>query len=105
MCVFQAVDKQTNKQILTLLIVLIEFCFVVKDPSAKIGDNCRIGPNVVIGPNVTIEDGVCIKRTTVLKNTTIKSHAWIDSSLIGWACHVGQWVRTLFLNKLKSKFY
>ncbi|XP_033647965.1 mannose-1-phosphate guanyltransferase beta-like isoform X1 [Asterias rubens] len=66
---------------------------VLVDPSAKIGDNCRIGPNVVIGPNVTIEDGVCIKRTTVLKNTTIKSHAWIDSSLIGWACHVGQWVR------------
>ncbi len=66
---------------------------VLVDPSAKIGDNCRIGPNVVIGPNVTIEDGVCIKRTTVLRNTTIKSHAWIDSPLIGWACHVGQWVR------------
>ncbi|XP_038069061.1 mannose-1-phosphate guanyltransferase beta-A-like [Patiria miniata] len=66
---------------------------VLVDPSAKIGANCRIGPNVVIGPDVTIEDGVCIKRSTVLRGTNIKSHAWIDSCLIGWACVVGQWVR------------
>ncbi|XP_033123456.1 mannose-1-phosphate guanyltransferase beta-A-like [Anneissia japonica] len=66
---------------------------VLVDPSAKISKNCRIGPNVVIGPDVTIEDGVCIKRSTILKGTTIKSHSWIESSIIGWKCTVGQWVR------------
>lgn len=66
---------------------------VLVDPTAKIGKNCRIGPNVVIGPDVVVEDGVCIKRSTILKGTTIKSHSWIESSIIGWRCQVGQWVR------------
>ncbi|XP_070557694.1 mannose-1-phosphate guanyltransferase beta-A-like [Ptychodera flava] len=66
---------------------------VLVDPSAKIGNNCRIGPNVTVGPDVVIEDGVCIKRTTVLRGTTCKSHAWIESAIIGWKCVIGQWVR------------
>ncbi|XP_071510314.1 mannose-1-phosphate guanylyltransferase catalytic subunit beta-like [Diadema antillarum] len=66
---------------------------VLVDPSAKIGANCRIGPNVVVGPGVTIQDGVCIKRSTVLRDTVIKSHAWIQSSILGWKCCIGQWVR------------
>jgi mannose-1-phosphate guanylyltransferase len=65
---------------------------VLIDPSAKIGKDCRIGPNVIIGPNVVIEDGVCIKRSTVLSDTRIQSHAWIQSSIIGWKCNVGKWV-------------
>jgi len=63
-----------------------------QDPSAKIGEGCRIGPNVTVGPGVVIEDGVCIKRSTVLRGAVIKSHAWINSCIIGWNCHVGQWV-------------
>lgn len=66
---------------------------VLVDPSAKIGKNCRIGPNVVIGPDVVVQDGVCIKRSTILRGTIIKSHSWIESSIIGWRCQVGQWVR------------
>ncbi|KAG1658515.1 Mannose-1-phosphate guanyltransferase beta [Nymphon striatum] len=66
---------------------------VLMDPSAKIGKNCRIGPNVVVGPDVVIEDGVCIKRSTLMKGAHIKSHSWVDSSIIGWKCVVGQWVR------------
>ncbi|XP_077983610.1 mannose-1-phosphate guanylyltransferase catalytic subunit beta-like [Glandiceps talaboti] len=66
---------------------------VLVDPSAKIGHKCRIGPNVTVGPDVVIEDGVCIKRSTVLKGTTCKSHSWIESSIIGWKCSIGQWVR------------
>jgi len=65
---------------------------VIIDPSAKIGANCRIGPNVTIGPNVVVEDGVCIKRCTVLKGARISKHSWLESSIIGWRCHVGQWV-------------
>jgi acetyltransferase-like isoleucine patch superfamily enzyme len=65
-----------------------------QDPSAKIGHNCRIGPNVTIGPDVVIEDGVCIKRCTVLKGAHLKSHSWLESSIIGWKCSVGNWVRT-----------
>lgn len=66
---------------------------VLVDPSAKIGNNCRIGPNVVIGPNCVIEDGVCIKRCTVLANSRVQSHSWLQSSIIGWKCTIGKWVR------------
>ncbi|XP_064633336.1 mannose-1-phosphate guanyltransferase beta-A-like isoform X2 [Lineus longissimus] len=66
---------------------------VLVDPTAKIGKNCRIGPNVTIGPDVVIEDGACIKRCTILRGAHIKSHSWLDSSIIGWRCTVGQWVR------------
>ncbi|ESN98657.1 hypothetical protein HELRODRAFT_106916 [Helobdella robusta] len=66
---------------------------VLVDPSVRIGTDCRIGPNVTIGPNVVIEDGVCIKRSTILAGSIIKSHAWINSSIVGWKCQVGQWVR------------
>jgi len=55
---------------------------------------------VTVGPDVTIEDGVCIKRSTVLRGAVIKSHAWINSCIIGWNCHVGQWVCTLPLTVL-----
>lgn len=66
---------------------------VLVDASARIGRNCRIGPNVTIGPNVVIEDGVCIKRTTILAGAVVRSHAWLDSCIVGWRSTVGQWVR------------
>jgi len=66
---------------------------VLIDPTAKIGKDCRIGPNVIIGPNVVVEDGACIKRSTVLANSVIQSHSWVQSSIIGWKCNVGKWVR------------
>lgn len=66
---------------------------VLIDPSATIGADCRIGPNVTIGPNVVIEDGVRIKRSTILNGAIIKSHAWLDSCIIGWRSTVGRWVR------------
>lgn len=66
---------------------------VLIDPTAKIGKNCRIGPNVVIGPNCVIEDGVCIKRCTILSNSRVQSHAWLQSSIVGWKCTIGKWVR------------
>lgn len=66
---------------------------VLVDPTAKIGKNCRIGPNVTIGPDVVIEDGACIKRCTILRGAVIKSHAWLNSCIIGWNSTVGQWVR------------
>ena len=56
---------------------------VLIDESVKIGDNCKIGPNVVIGPGVVIEDGVRIKRCTVMKGARVKSHAWLESCIIG----------------------
>lgn len=66
---------------------------VLIDASAKIGVGCRIGPNVTIGPDCIIEDGVCIKRSTILTGSTVRSHAWLDSCIIGWRCTVGRWVR------------
>lgn len=72
--------------------IIFNICFYLKDPTAKIGKDCRIGPNVIIGANVVIEDGVCINRTTVLGHTHIESHCWIQSSIIGWKCKIGKWV-------------
>lgn len=66
---------------------------VLVDESVKIGENCKIGPNVVIGPGVVIEDGVRIKRCTVMKDAKIRSHAWLESCIIGWESRVGQWAR------------
>jgi len=66
---------------------------VLMDPTAKIGDGCKIGPDVSIGPGVVIEDGVSMKRCTVMRDTTVKSHSWIDNSIIGWQCSIGNWVR------------
>jgi len=37
--------------------------------------------------------GVCIKRSTLLEGSIIKSHAWLDSCIVGWRSTVGQWVR------------
>ena len=58
------------------------------DDSVKIGDNCKIGPNVVLGPGVVIEDGVRIKRCTVMKGARVKSHAWLESCIIGKCCEI-----------------
>ncbi|XP_063797521.1 mannose-1-phosphate guanyltransferase beta [Pseudophryne corroboree] len=66
---------------------------VLVDPTAKIGENCCIGPNVTIGAGVTVEDGVRIKRCTVMKSSRIHSHAWLESSIVGWSSAVGKWVR------------
>ena len=66
---------------------------VLVDVTAKIGDNCKIGPNVVLGPGVVIEDGVRLKRCTIMRDAKIKSHAWLESSIIGWESKVGMWSR------------
>lgn len=65
---------------------------ILQDPTAKIGADCRIGPNVTVGPNVVIDDGVCIKRSVLLRSAHIRSHAWLNSCIIGWRSRVGQWV-------------
>ncbi|XP_055294811.1 mannose-1-phosphate guanyltransferase beta [Sitodiplosis mosellana] len=66
---------------------------VLVHPTATIGANCQIGPNVTVGPNCVIEDGACIKRSTILEGAIIKSHAWLDSCIVGWRSTVGRWVR------------
>ncbi|KAK4534929.1 hypothetical protein CDCA_CDCA03G0954 [Cyanidium caldarium] len=66
---------------------------VLVDPSARIGSGCRIGPDVVIGANCVIEHGVRLKRSTLLPGCHVKSHTWIASSIIGWGCIIGSWVR------------
>lgn len=66
---------------------------VLIDPSARVGQNCKIGPNVVIGPGVVVEDGVRIKRSTLMRDAKVKSHARLESCIIGWESVVGQWSR------------
>jgi mannose-1-phosphate guanylyltransferase len=66
---------------------------VLIDKNAKIGKNCRIGPNVVVGPNVEIGDGVRLQRCTLMDGVKIKSHAWINSAIIGWRSIIGAWGR------------
>lgn len=62
---------------------------VLIDPSANVSKGGRIGPNVIIGPNVTIEDGIRIQNSTILADTTIRTHSYIDSSIIGRKCFIG----------------
>lgn len=66
---------------------------VMIDPSAKIGKDCIIGPYVVIGANVVVGEGVRLKRTTVFESAKILSHAWVDSSIVGWESVIGRWSR------------
>lgn len=66
----------------------------------KIGENCKIGPNVVLGPGVVIADGVRIKRCTIMRDATVKSHAWLESCIIGWGSKVGKWVSYAKVNSI-----
>lgn len=91
MCLYLTSLRQKNSELLYDGDAVVGNVLVA--PSAKIGVNCRIGPNVTIGPDVVIEDGVCIKRTTILAGAVVKSHAWLDSCIVGWRSTVGQWVR------------
>ncbi|KAJ6635597.1 Mannose-1-phosphate guanyltransferase beta [Pseudolycoriella hygida] len=91
MCLYMTSLRQKNSSLLSSETGIVGNVLV--DPTAKIGNDCRIGPNVTIGPNVVIEDGVCIKRSTLLEGAIIKSHAWLDSCIVGWRSTVGQWVR------------
>ncbi|XP_023341142.1 mannose-1-phosphate guanyltransferase beta-A [Eurytemora carolleeae] len=91
MCLYLGSLRQKNSSLLSNNKSVVGN--VIIDPTAKIGENCRIGPNVTIGPDVVIEDGVCIKRSTVLRGARIAQHSWLESSIVGWKCSVGQWVR------------
>lgn len=61
--------------------------------TAQIGNDCIIGPNVIIGSDVQIYDGVCLRNSTILSNSIIYSHSWINDSIIGKKCIIGNWVR------------
>uniref|UniRef100_A0A914Q2G6 Nucleotidyl transferase domain-containing protein n=1 Tax=Panagrolaimus davidi TaxID=227884 RepID=A0A914Q2G6_9BILA len=61
--------------------------------SVKIPSKAVIGPHVVIAENVIIEEGVRIKNSTILPNTILKQHCFINTSIIGRKCIIGQWVR------------
>ncbi len=39
--------------------------------------------------------GVCLSKSTVQRGSRIKSHAWVQSSIVGWMSTVGKWVRIL----------
>lgn len=91
MCLYLNSMKTKKPETLASGAGIIGNCII--DPSVKIGKNCKIGPNVILGANVVVEDGVRIRRTTVFEGATIKSHSWIDSTIVGWQCRVGQWAR------------
>lgn len=67
--------------------------YVLIDPTATVGENCKIGPNVVIGPGAVIGDGVRMSRTVVLEGAQIRDHAWLQSTIVGWHSTVGRWAR------------
>ncbi|KAJ3071991.1 mannose-1-phosphate guanyltransferase [Podochytrium sp. JEL0797] len=66
---------------------------VLMDPTAKIGEGCKIGPNVVLGPGVVIGDGVRMSRSVVLADSVVRSHAWVQSTIVGWNNTIGRWSR------------
>lgn len=46
-----------------------------------------------LSPSPHTSPGACIKRSTILEGAIIKSHAWLDSCIVGWRSTVGRWVR------------
>lgn len=66
---------------------------VLVSPSAEIDSSALIGPNVVIGPNVKIGRGVRLQRCVVMDGSRIRDHSWIHSTIVGWNCTIGKWVR------------
>lgn len=91
MCLYLTSVKKRTPEVLTSGPQFVGNVLV--DPTAKVGNDCKIGPNVVLGPGVVIEEGVRIKRCTVLRGAVIKSHAWLESCIIGWGSKVGKWAR------------
>ncbi|EIM19159.1 mannose-1-phosphate guanylyltransferase [Wallemia mellicola CBS 633.66] len=66
---------------------------VLVDPSAEIDKSALIGPNVVVGPNVKIGKGVRLQRCVIMDGSRIRDHSWIHSTIVGWNCTIGRWVR------------
>jgi len=66
---------------------------VIIDPSAQIGEGCVIGPDVSIAAGCVIGTGVRLSRTCVMPGVKIGKSSWINSTIIGWDCSVGKWVR------------
>ncbi|KAK4056745.1 mannose-1-phosphate guanyltransferase [Microbotryomycetes sp. JL221] len=66
---------------------------VLVDPTAQIDPTAVIGPNVVVGPGCKIGAGVRLQRCVVMENSVVKDHSYIVSSICGWNCTVGKWVR------------
>ena len=36
---------------------------------------------------------MCLSKSTVLRGARVCSHAWVQSSIVGWQSTVGKWVR------------
>ncbi|KAK4054412.1 mannose-1-phosphate guanyltransferase [Microbotryomycetes sp. JL201] len=66
---------------------------VLVDPTAEIDPTAVIGPNVVVGPGCKIGAGVRLQRCVIMENSVIKDHSYVVSSICGWNCTVGKWVR------------
>ena len=37
--------------------------------------------------------GVRLTKCAIMDNTTVKANSWITSSIVGWNCTIGRWVR------------
>lgn len=66
---------------------------VLIHPTAKIGAGSFIGPDVCIGENSVIAPGCRLSNACVMNDSTIGTNSWVNSSIIGWDCSVGKWVR------------
>lgn len=66
---------------------------VVIDPSAKIAKTCVLGPNVVIGSGCVVKDGARIRDSTIQKGTTVGTGSYINKSIVGPECRIGNWAR------------
>ncbi|KAG7278228.1 hypothetical protein CRUP_012724 [Coryphaenoides rupestris] len=69
---------------------LTGMCMYLQSIRQRDPDSLCTGPGFL--GNVLV-DGVRVRRCTVLKGARLRSHSWLDSCIVGWACSVGQWVR------------
>lgn len=59
----------------------------------KIKKGAKIGPNVTIGDGCIISEGVRLLNTAVMEGTKVGKYSWVEASLIGPRCKIGQWCR------------
>ena len=66
---------------------------VLKDATAKIGENCEIGPDVCIGEGCVIGNGVRLRNCVVMKGVRVGNYTVCLNSIIGWQSSIGDWAR------------
>lgn len=66
---------------------------VMVGEGVRIKKGAKIGPNVTIGDGCVIEEGVRLVNCAVMDGAKVGKYSWIEATVIGPKCKIGQWCR------------